>query len=72
MDVAKHFHVLGVAVEIQGVAPNLLLCGKAVQNIPLIGVIGGAGDAVIMDRARRYAAIKYEKRFLLRWRLERD
>ena len=49
-----------------------LLCGKAVQNIPLVGAVGGAGDAVIMDRARRYAAIKYEKRFLLRRRLERD
>ena len=49
-----------------------LLCGKAVQNIPLVGAVGGAEDAVIMDRARRYAAIKYEKRFLLRRRLERD
>lgn len=49
-----------------------LLCGKAVQNIPLVGAVGGAGDAVIMDRTRRYAAIKYEKRFLLRRRLERD
>ena len=49
-----------------------LLCGKAVQNIPLVGAVGGAGDAVIMDRVRRYAAIKYEKRFLLRRRLERD
>ena len=34
MDVAKHFHVLGVAVEIQGVAPNLLICRKAV-HVPL-------------------------------------
>ena len=49
-----------------------LLCGKAVQNIPLVGAVGGAEDAAIMDRARRYAAIKYEKRFLLRRRLERD
>ena len=48
-----------------------LLCGKALQNIPVAGVVGGAGDAVIMDRVRRYAAIKYEKRFLLRRRLER-
>ena len=51
---------------------EVLLCGKAVQNIPLVGAVGGAGYAVIMDRARRYAAIKYEKRFLLRRRLERD
>ena len=49
-----------------------LLCGKAVQNIPLVGAVGGAGNAVIMARARRYAAIKYEKRFLIRRRLERD
>ena len=48
-----------------------LLCGKTVQNIPLVGAVGGAGDALIMDRARRYAAIKYEKRFLFRRRLAR-
>lgn len=48
-----------------------LLYGKALQNIPVAGIVGGAGDAVIMDRVRRYAAIKYEKRFLLRRRLER-
>ncbi len=49
-----------------------LLYGKAVQNIPLVGAVGGAADGVLMDRVRRYAAIKYEKRFLLRWRLEQD
>ena len=38
----------------------------------LVGAVGGAWNAVIMDRARRYAAIKYEKRFLIRRRLERD
>ena len=59
-------------VQLEATARRLseaLLGGKAVQNIPLVGAVGGAADAVIMDRARRYAAIKYEKRFLLRRRL---
>ena len=48
-----------------------MLYGKALQNIPLAGVVGGAGDLVCLRRVRRYAAIKYEKRFLLRRRLAR-
>lgn len=48
-----------------------LLYGKALQNIPVAGAVGGAGDLVCLRRVRRYAAIKYEKRFLLRRRLAR-
>lgn len=46
-----------------------LLYGKALQTIPVVGVLGGAEDAVCMDRIRRFAAIKYQKRFLMRRRL---
>lgn len=49
-----------------------LVYGKFLQNIPIVGAAGGAGDAVCMDRVRRYAAIKYQKRFLLQRRLERN
>lgn len=49
-----------------------MLYDKALQNIPVVGVVGGAGDLAAASRVRRYAAIKYEKRFLLRRRLERD
>ena len=48
-----------------------MLCGKALQNIPVAGAVGGAGNLVYLERVRRYAAIKYEKRFLLRRRLAR-
>lgn len=48
-----------------------MLYGKAIQNIPLAGVAGGAGDLLCLRRVRRYAVVKYEKRFLLRRRLAR-
>lgn len=39
---------------------------KVVQNIPLIGAAGGAANAVILERVRKFADIKYRKRFLIR------
>lgn len=45
-----------------------VLYGKAVQNIPVVGAVGGALDAVCLSRVQRYAAIKYRKRFLIRRR----
>jgi len=47
-----------------------LLYSKVLQNIPVVGAVGGAGDAVCMHRIQRYASIKYHKRFLIRQRLE--
>ena len=49
-----------------------MLYGKALQNIPLAGAVGGAGDFLCLRRVRRYASIKYQKRFLLRRRMEQD
>lgn len=46
-----------------------VLYGKILQGIPLVGVLGGAEDAVLLGRIQRYAAIKYERRFLIRRRL---
>ena len=42
------------------------LYAKVVQNIPLIGAAGGAANAVILERVRKFADIKYRKRFLIR------
>lgn len=46
-----------------------LLLGKALQNVPVVGAVGGAGDAVCLGRIQKYAAIKYQKRFLIHRRL---
>ena len=46
-----------------------VLYSKAVQNVPVVGAVGGAGDAVILSRVQKYAAIKYQKRFLIRRKL---
>jgi len=59
--------------QIQATARQLseaVLYGKALQNVPVVGAVGGAGDAVCLHRVQRYAAIKYRKRFLIRWRLK--
>lgn len=47
-----------------------MLSGKALQNVPVAGAVGGAGDAVCLRRVQRFAAIKYQKRFLIRRRAE--
>ena len=60
------------AEQLHRTARNLstaLLCGKALQNIPVAGAVGGAGDAVCLRRIQRYACIRYRKRFLLRRKL---
>lgn len=60
------------AEQLHRTARNLsaaLLCGKALQNIPVAGAAGGAGDAVCLRRIQRYACIRYRKRFLLCRRL---
>ena len=46
----------------------VLYC-KVVQNIPVVGAVGGAANGVVLGRVQRYAAIKYQKRFLIQRRL---
>jgi hypothetical protein len=42
-----------------------LLYMKAIQMIPVAGVIGGAYDAIYMKKILRFAELKYHRRFLL-------
>lgn len=46
-----------------------VLLGKALQNVPVAGAAGGVADAVYLSRIQKYAAIKYQKRFLIRRRV---
>ena len=60
--------------ETEGAARALseaVLYAKVVQNIPLVGAVGGAVNGVILHRVQRYAAIKYEKRFLIQRKLSK-
>lgn len=60
--------------QVQATARRLaeaMLYSKAIQNIPVVGVAGGTGDLLCLRRVRRYAAIKYQKRFLIRRQIER-
>ena len=61
-----------MAVQLRATARQVsqaVLYGKILQGIPLVGVLGGAEDAVLLGRIQRYAAIKYERRFLIQRRL---
>jgi len=41
-----------------------LLYAKFIQGIPVVGVTGGVVNMYCMNRITKYAALKYEKRFL--------
>lgn len=43
---------------------HALLLMKFLQNIPVVGVIGGASDFVYMEKISDYAVLKYQRRFL--------
>lgn len=49
-----------------------MLHWKFVQGFPLAGAAAGAWDAVCLRRVQRYAAIKYQRRFLIGRALARD
>lgn len=42
-----------------------LLLMKFLQNIPVVGIIGGASDFVYMEKISDYAILKYQRRFLI-------
>ena len=42
-----------------------LLYMKFLQTIPIVGVVGGAFNAVYMKKILKYAKLKYHRRFLL-------
>lgn len=47
-----------------------MLLLKFVQGLPLVGVLGGAGNPVYYRRVLRYVALKYRKRYLFQKREE--
>lgn len=56
--------------EVSETLSNELLYMKFLQGIPVVGVVGGAADAVYMKQILEYANLKYKHRFLLKrkWR----
>lgn len=49
----------------QGLSQQLLYT-KFLQGIPVVGVAGGAWDAVCLNRIQQFARLKYQRRLLLR------
>lgn len=43
---------------------NALLYMKCIQNIPIVGVVGGATDVLVLHQITKYADLKYHRRFI--------
>lgn len=54
-----------VMKETSDLLSNTLLTAKFIQGLPIVGVIGGVINPVIINKIGKYARIKYKKRYLL-------
>ncbi len=62
---SEGYSLYGQMAKTSGALSKELLYMKFLQGIPIVGVVGGAYDAVYMRRISQYARLKYQKRFLL-------
>lgn len=53
-----------VIKETSNFLSTALLTAKVIQGIPILGIIGGAKNPIIISKLGKYAKIKYKKRFL--------
>ncbi|WP_373483180.1 EcsC family protein [Acetobacterium sp.] len=51
--------------ETSDLLSNTLLTAKFIQGLPLVGVIGGVVNPIMINKIGKYARIKYKKRYLL-------
>ncbi len=51
--------------ETSDLLSNTLLTAKFIQGLPLVGVIGGVVNPLMINKISKYARIKYKKRYLL-------
>ncbi len=63
-----NYDKLGQIREVSAALSNELLYMKFLQGIPIVGVVGGASDAIYMKQILEYANLKYKHRFLLKRR----
>ena len=52
-----------IKIAAEGLSGELLYM-KFLQGIPVVGAVGGAYDAIYIDRITKYAHMKYNRRFL--------
>lgn len=52
-----------IKIAAEGLSKELLYM-KFLQGIPIVGAVGGAYDAIYIDRITKYAGMKYNRRFL--------
>lgn len=54
-----------VMKETSDILSNTLLTAKFIQGLPLVGIIGGVINPLMINKIGKYARIKYKKRYLL-------
>lgn len=54
-----------VMKETSDLLSNTLLTAKFIQGLPIVGVIGGVVNPLMINKIGKYARIKYKKRYLL-------
>lgn len=68
-DIDTHAHISidldAVMKETSDLLSNTLLTAKFIQGLPIVGVIGGVVNPLIINKIGKYARIKYKKRYLL-------
>lgn len=45
---------------------------KFIQGLPVVGIIGGAGNPLYYNKVMKYAEVKYRKRYLLKLQREQE
>lgn len=60
-----------VMKETSDLLSSTLLVSKVIQGIPLLGIIGGSFNPIMVNQLGNYAGIKYKKRFLQKKILEK-
>lgn len=58
-------HLERVIKETSSILSNILLTSKFIQGLPIVGVIGGIVNPIIINKIGKYSRIKYKKRYLL-------
>ncbi|MBA4688556.1 MAG: EcsC family protein [Candidatus Galacturonibacter soehngenii] len=61
-----------VMKETSTLLSTTLLTAKVIQGIPIVGILGGTVNPVIIHKLGKYAKVKYKKRFLQKKILEQQ
>lgn len=65
LDSQSSINLEGVMKETSNILSSALLTAKFIQGLPIVGIIGGVVNPIIINKIGKYSRIKYKKRYLL-------